>query len=279
MSERTPNVTKTVAWFMAQKGVIKFEEDEATYKLADAVIKASNFEKFPLRKGDSVEIGIKENVVTFLRKKKSETKSEPKGSEEAYEPTPEEEKGVVEPEKPKSVPQTESNTPIVDGSMRELTVFAVAQNKKVVKFTELKDAGWFQIDEAIQAMDYTTIGLVARNKVMVLFNDKTVVSLAKVFSEPAETAQDKPSEAKTHPATTSTPAPAQTAKKEWKPTSQYNDDRQTSIEAQAAVNAASNVASRVAASISPAPTANVINNMIRAIAESNFALIQELKKK
>ena len=266
-----PNPVKLVSWFMASKGVIKFTNDETTYKLAEAVVKVSNFEKFPLAKGDKVEVGIKEGIVTFLRKQKSDApKAEGHGSEEAYEPTPEEEKGTVEPEKPKSPAPAEANPPIVDGGVRELTVFAVAANKKVVKFLECKDAGWFQIAEAIQAQDYKVIGLEAKKKANVLITENTVMSFQKVASEPAETAQ--------------------AAKKEWKPASSYDTaEKQTSIEAQAAVNAANEVAGQVAAAITVTsrkedgtiapPTANVINNIIRAIAESNFALIQELKKK
>jgi len=286
-----PNPVKLVSWFMASKGVIKFANDETTYKLAEAVVKASNFEKFPLAKGDKVEVGIKEGIITFLRKQKSDApKAEGHGSEEAYEPTPEEEKGTVEPEKPKAPAPAEANPPIVDGGVRELTVFAVAANKKVVKFLECKDAGWFQIDAAIQAQDYKVIGLEAKKKANVFITENTVMSFQKVASEPAETPQAAPSATNTAPATTSAHAPAQAAKKEWKPASSYDTaEKQTSIEAQAAVNAANDVAGQVAAAITVTsrkedgtiapPTANVINNIIRAIAESNFALIQELKKK
>ena len=282
--DKQGNEIKLIAWHLVAKNLVKFVNDDASYKLTDKVLAANDFAKFPLSKGDKVEVGIKDGLITFLRKQKSETKSEPKGSEEAYEPTPEEEKGVVEPEKPKPVPQTESNTPIVDGSMRELTVFAVAQNKKVVKFLEVKDAGWFQIDEAIQAQDYAVIGLQAKLKVSVKIVENKVVSLAKVGSEPAEqpkTTTSSPANAKVEPtAAPAAQAPVQAAKKEWKPVSSYdNDGRQKSIEAQAAVNAASNVAARIGASLPQAPTANVVNAMIRAVAESNFALIQELKNK
>jgi hypothetical protein len=266
-----PNPIKLVAWFMAAKNVIKFANDDTTYKLGEAVIKASNFEKFPLSKGDKVEVGITDGIIIYLRKQKSvPQESESKGSEEAYEPTPAE-------EKPINTLGTEDTTTI-----KQLTVFAVAANKKVVKFLECKDAGWFQISETIQAQDYATIGLIAKNKVQVTFNDKTVISLVKVASEAPQqekTTTSSPANAKVEPtAAPAAQAPAQAAKKEWKPYSQ-DSGVQKSIEAQAAVNAASNVAGRIGASLPQAPTASVVNNMIRAIAESNFALIQELKSK
>ena len=280
-----PNQIKIVAWFMAAKNVIKFANDDTTYKLAEAVVKASNFEKFPLSKGDKVEVGIKEGVVTFLRKQKSDApKAESHGSEEAYEPTPEEEKGTVEPEKPKAPAPAEANPPIVDGGVRELTVFAVAANKKVVKFLEVKDAGWFQIDEAIQAQDYKVIGLEARHKANVKIVENKVVSFAKVASEPAEqpkTATSSPVNAKVEPtAAPAAQAPVQAAKKEYRPYSTSdNDSRQLSIEAQSSINAACDVVGRVAAALPQAPTANVINSMVKAVAEANHQLLQELKKK
>ena len=285
MADRKPNEVKLIAWHLVAKNLVKFVNDDKSYKLTDKVIAANDFTKYPLSKGTSVEVGIVDDTITYLRKQKSDApKSESKGSEEAYEPTPAEEAGTVEPEKPKAPAPAEANPPVVDGGVRELTVFAVAANKKVVKFLEVKDAGWFQIDEAIQAQDYAVIGLQAKNKVSVKIVENKVVSLAKVGSEPAEqpkTATSSPANAKVEPmAGSAVQTPTQAPKKEWKSSSSYdNDGRQKSIEAQAAVNAASNVAARIGASLPQAPTANVVNAMIRAVAESNFALIQELKNK
>jgi len=314
MVERKPNEVKIVGWLLVAKKLIKFANDETSYKISDNVMAKSNFDKFPLKKGDTVEVSIAEGVVTYIRKQKSDApKAEGYGSEEAYEPTPEEEAGPTPKveavdtrlDKPTPAPTPKVEAPKVEGTTSTvLTVFAVAANKKVVKFLECKDAGWFQIDEAIQAQDYKVIGLEARHKANVKIVENKVVSFAELASEPAEQPKtatssqgDVQSERIATPSTTS--APAQAAKKEWKPynaqgkddywTNKFEHDKahfnvkesekQLSIEAQAAVNSANEVAGRVAASISPAPTANVINNMIRAVAESNFALIQELKSK
>jgi hypothetical protein len=301
MVERKPNEVKIVAWLLVAKKLIKFANDETSYKINDNVMEKSNFDKFPLKKGDAVEVGIAEGVITYIRKQKNDApKAEGHGSEEAYEPTPEEEAGPtskVEAPAPKSEPVAPH--PVAESGVRELTVFAVAANKKVVKFLEVKDDGWYQISPEIQAQDYAAIGLIAKNKVKVTFNDKTVTSLVKVASEATEqpkTAPSSPTNAKVEPTSASAvqaPVAAPTAKKEWKPTSQYNDDRQTSIEAQASVNSACEVAGQVASAIANAsrvvdkdgnvttnaPTANIINRMIRAIAEENYVLIQDLKKK
>ena len=288
MAERKINDKKLVAWFMAAKNVIKFANDDTTYKLAEAVIKASNFDKFPLSKGDKVEVAITDGVVTYLRKQKSETKGQ--GSEEAYEPTASEEAGTVEPEKPKApapapkvVEPVKESAPTGPGS-QELTVFAVAANRKVVKFLEIKDSGWYQVSEELQKQDYVTIGLIAKSKVMVLLNDKTVVSCARIVSEPAEqpkTTTSSPANAKVEPtAAPAAQAPVQAPKKEWRPySSNDNDGRQLSIEAQSSINAACDVVGRVAAALPQAPTANVINSMVKAVAEANHQLLQELKKK
>jgi hypothetical protein len=289
MVERTPNEIKIIDWFMQKKAVIKFNGDDTTYKLSETVIKASNFEKFPLQKGDKVEVAITDGVVTFLRKQKSDApKAESHGSEEAYEPTPEEEAGPT-PKVEQKVEAPKIEAPTSDA--KELTVYAIAANKKVVKFLEIKDDGWYQIAENIQAMNYDTIGLKAKNKVKVVFNDKTITYLAKVASEPAEQPKTATSsQGDVQSERIATPATTQAPKKEWKPSSSYDTaEKQTSIEAQAAVNSACEVAAKVAAAITTTsrkddgtiapPTANVINNIIRAIAESNFALIQELKSK
>jgi len=275
---------KILAWHLIAKNLLKFVGDEKSYHLADNVLKANDFIKYPIRKGDSLSVDIKDDTVIFLRKAKPESssKSESKGSEEAYEPTPEEEAPKVTPkvETPTPTPQT---TPTVVGEERELTIFAVAANKKVLKFTECKDEGWFQIDESIQAQDYNVIGLVARNRVRVQIVENKVVSLVKVASEAPQPSQDKPSEAKeakVEQTPVQTPKEAPTPKKEWKPASSYDTaEKQTSIECQACINASCQVVGMVASSLPQAPTANVLNQMIRAVAIENYNLLQDLKKK
>jgi hypothetical protein len=282
--EKKPNEVKMIAWHLVAKNLIKFTDAETSYKLADAVLKASNFEKYPLRKGDKVEVGIKEGVVTFLRKQKSESKQEPKGSEEAYEPTPEEEAPKVAPAPTPKVESPKVAEPTVAGEIKELTIHGVAANKKVVKFAECKDAGWFQIAEDIQAQDYKAIGLEAKNKVRVQIVENKIISLVRVASEATEQAKtptSSPETAKVEP--TAAPAvqpPTQAPKKEWKPAPSYDSaEKQTSIECQACINASCQVVGMMAANIDPKPTANVLNSMISAIARENYNLLQELKKK
>jgi len=288
MSDR---VQKQISWFLVAKSLIKFVNDEKSYKLSEKVMAANDFKKYPLLKNDTADVSIEDGVVTYLRKvKKDAPKVEDKVSEEAYEPTPDEEQLKVVAPSPTPEVKKEIVTPSVNGEVKEFTIFAVSADKKVVKFTEIKDAGWFQIDPSIQAKNYQDIGFIAKNKAKVQIVEKNVISFEKVVGEAPVKATEQPktvtssqADVKSEP----TPASANTAsvaaptvKKEWKPyNSQETDSRQRSIEAQAAVNSANDTVGRIAAQIDPKPTASVINAMIRAIAESNFALIQELKTK
>ncbi len=303
MAERKPNEIKFVAWFMAVKGVIKFANDDTTYKLGDAVIKASNFDKFPLFKGDKVEVGINEGVVTFLRKQKSEQPKEQLNSkpssqtEVEKEDVPSNSTTVPTDSTPVKVEEKQEE-PKLTGEIKELTVYAVSGDKRVVKFLEIKEQGWFDVSDELKKLDYPTIGLVGKSKLKVNIVGKEIVSVEKLATEATQPRQDAPVEAKevkVEPTSVrggikpdndevyrekSTTATTSAPKKEWKPSSSYDStEKQTSIEAQASVNSACDVVGRVAASISPAPTASIINNMIRSVAEANYSLIQELKKK
>jgi hypothetical protein len=302
--EKKPNEVRKIIWYIASKNLIKFEGTEGSYKLSDKVLAANDFVKFPLSKGDSVEVGIIDNTVTYLRKSKSDApKQEPttsvdvQGSEEVYEPTPEEEAPKVAP----------TPAPVqVTGEIKELTIFAVSGDKRFIKFVETKESGWQGVSADIQKQDYPTIGMTARSRVKVQINENTVISVEKVAVEAPQVSQDQPSEA-TNAKVESTPVQAQTtttqapvAKKEYKPT--YNpqakddywtkkaehdkehfdvkeSDKQLSFEAQCALTASAEIVGRIAATISPAPTASVITAMVGVIAEANFKLIQTLKNK
>lgn len=273
MSVEKKNEVRTVTWLLVAKNLIKFVGDDNSYPLAENVIAKSNFAKFPILKGDSVEVDIKEGKVVYLRKVKADAPKQEAVTTETVQPNPEPVKQEVKKEAP----------PIqVAGEWKELTVYAVTTDKKVVKFTEIKDEGWKQIDPTIQALDYKEVGLIAKNRVKVQIVENNVVAVQKVASQAPQTPVAAPTASdnvKKDATPVQAPVQASSPKKEWKPASQYNDDRQNSIECQAMINSACEVVGQVAASVSPAPTASVINNMIKAIAESNYQLLQDLKKK
>ena len=302
------NVQKQVNWFLKAKNLIKFIDSEVTYKLSDPLLQAVNSSTEPILKGDKVEVGIKDGIVVYLSKVKKDVPKveEPKAKVEEPKVTP----------TPAPTPEVKKEA-VISSDVKELTVFAVAANKKVVKFTEIKDDGWFTIDPSIQAKDYAVIGLQAKNKAKVQIVEKNVISFEKVAGEAPVNATEQP---KTGTSSTdnakSEPTPVKAAeapKKEWKPQFQGKDDywaekakldkehydvkdseKQKSIEIQSAINSASQAAGLVAAAITNvlgvtkneegkdvtnAPTANTISNMINAIAKNNYQLLQELKSK
>lgn len=296
---------RKISWLLIAKKLVKFEGDEKKYPLSDNVIATSDFLKSPIIKNDSVEVDIKDGQVIYLKKATPSTAKTEEPKVEAPEATPEvkkEEPIVKEPEPPVATPPEAKS----EGSIQqEFTIFAVSGDKKFIKFTEIKDQGWFATSDEIRSRDYVKEGIVARNKAIITVQDKNLIAIATLA--PQQTTQEAPSEVKTAETVQATPeapkqAPVaqQTAKKEWKPTynAQTKDDywtkkaehdkehfdvkeseKQLSIEVQCAVGQACNLVGQVAASISPAPTANVINSMVEVIAKANFELIQSLKKK
>jgi len=59
---------KTVAWMAPKRKTIKFEGDEDSLQIADNVMEKVDFEKFPIIKGDIVEVSVKDEEVIFLKK-------------------------------------------------------------------------------------------------------------------------------------------------------------------------------------------------------------------
>jgi len=147
------NEQKTVAWFIVKQSLIKFEGEEDSVSVSDKVMSVSNFEKYPIRKGDTVEIDIKDEEVTFLRKVKIEktTTSKPKKEETV-------------------ALNANVNT-------KKVTIFAVAGNKKVVKFE--KDGQWIKVSQTVQNQNFDDIGLVAGNSVSVNLVNEEIASVKK----------------------------------------------------------------------------------------------------
>jgi hypothetical protein len=166
------NETKTVSWFIAKKALIKFEGEEDSRNICDKVMAVSNFEKYPILKGDTVEVGFKDEEVAFLRKVKGVKKSFAK-------------------KETKSTP-----VDISDAKEQQVRIFAVAGNKKVLKFE--KDGDWIPISTELQEKDFSALGLVAGNNVTVRLSDGTIVGVENVSNEsPVETNTDNESKSAT----------------------------------------------------------------------------------
>jgi len=149
---KKPNEQKVVSWFIVKKSLIKFEGEEDSVSVSDTVMNVSDFDKYPIEKGDTVEMDIKNDEVSFLRKVKGK-KSEPKKEE-----------------------NTKTNTD-EKSDVKKVTIFAVAVNKKVVKFE--KDGQWIHVSESLQKKNYDDIGLVAGNIVSVTLVNDEIASIKK----------------------------------------------------------------------------------------------------
>lgn len=162
------NETKVVSWFFPKKALIKFDDSEDSLSVSDKVMTVSDFVKYPVLKGDTVEVGIKDDEVAFLRKVKGAKKS-----------------SSAKQETPKPSGATET---------KEVRIFAVAGNKKVVKFA--KDDEWIPVAETVQSQDYDSIGLVAGNTVAVTLEDGTITLVRSVETKSESTSNKTPPSAK-----------------------------------------------------------------------------------
>jgi len=173
------NVKKTVAWFIAKKALIKFAEGDDSYTVADNVMKASDFEKYPISKGDTVEVSIEDEEVTFMKKDTTEKKEEPKTE------APKEE--VAE------VVEEDVQTFVVEGVFTN-----TKENKKSVKFKDEKINGkkWTVISEELAKSEFKDIGLVANNSVSVVISDG-VITKVTVLGEVEAPKEEKKAESKT----------------------------------------------------------------------------------
>lgn len=159
MSER---IKKVVNWFLLDKNppLIKFQGDEDSAVVSEKVIAASNFEKYPIRKGDSVEVSIEGNEVVFLRKENKFAK------------------------KPNTT-KTETNPAGSSASeTKELTVTAI-YNGESVKFEEENINGkkWTKLSDELKGKDLKSIGLVANNKVKITLVDGVISSVESLTKE------------------------------------------------------------------------------------------------
>ncbi len=152
---KKPNEQKIVSWFVVNKSLIKFDGEEESISVSNTVMDVSDFEKYPIGKGDTVEVGTKNDEVSFLRKIKTDKPAKSGKKEE------------------KSVDITGGNTEIKD----DITIFAVAGNKKVVKFE--KDGAWIKVSSAVQKQSFDDIGLVAGNLVSVTLVNGDIASITK----------------------------------------------------------------------------------------------------
>lgn len=135
---KIPNVQKVIKLLSKVDAKIKFEGDEVTYQLAPAVLEKVDFDKYKIRSGSTVEVGIVDTTVNFLKKIKVE------------------EQGT-----------TSTPAPSLDPTMKQYTLQSVAASKAVVKFKDYQPESWIQVKEDLQKLDFQALGIVARATVSV----------------------------------------------------------------------------------------------------------------
>lgn len=166
---------KIVAWFLPKKALIKFEGEDDSFPLSSKVMEVANFEKYPILKGDAVDVSVENNEVTFLRKVSGGKKSTEIKSE--------------------SSATTSSNTS--SGEVKRLKVVGIFQGESV-KFNEkINNKQWCKLSDELKTKDLRSIGLVANNEVDVTISNGIIVAVnlinavkseSKEFSKSAENA-------------------------------------------------------------------------------------------
>jgi len=127
--------------------MIKFDGDEDAISVADNVMEVSDFDKYPIMKGDSVNVIVENEEVVFLRKvkgaKKKTTSQETKNDEASVEDTITKE------------------------------VYCVSQYG--LKF--VGDKKWTNFSDELQKKDLKSLGVVAKNTVVASISNGKIVDI------------------------------------------------------------------------------------------------------
>lgn len=131
-------IKMTVKWLVTAKKMVKFNESEDAYILADDVTAEG------WKTGDSVEVEIKDNVV--IKMVKVEKKEEVKKEEKKETPKVKEPVAVrIQPEEPQAVEEQPEEVQIVNW-----TVAVYSKKNQVIKFEEQSsEKYWYPIKESI----------------------------------------------------------------------------------------------------------------------------------
>ena len=154
-------VSKVVAWCVPKRALIKFDGEDDSVTISKNVIEKIDFAKYPLAKGDTVDVSIEGEEVVYIRKS-SDTSSAQEEKVEAKEEVKAEEK--VE-------------TKASDDSV-ELTKEVYCVSKYGLKF--VGDNDWTNFIDELQKKDFRSMGVVARNIITVVIKNGKIVEIKKV---------------------------------------------------------------------------------------------------
>lgn len=146
-------VQKVVSWFLPKKSLIKFEDSDDSLSLSSKVIEVANFEKYPILKGDVVDVSIENDEVVFLRK----VSGAKKASSES--------------------PKTEEKKESSSKEVKKLTVVGVWQNESI-KFNEkINNKQWVKLSDSLKTQNLESIGFVANNEVEVTLENNIITDV------------------------------------------------------------------------------------------------------
>ena len=148
MASKKKGTEKVVDWFLPNKSLIKFQGEEDSIAVAENVMNKSNFDKYPVLKGDTVEVTEKDDEVTFLRKVKGASKK-----------------------KESTEKKKESNTEIDETITKEV----VCVSQYGVKF--VGDEKWTNFSDELQKQDVKAMGAVAKNTITVSMSKGKIVDI------------------------------------------------------------------------------------------------------
>lgn len=167
-------ISKIVAWCVPKRALIKFDGDDDSVTISQNVLDKTDFAKYPLAKGDTVDVSIDGEEVVYIRKS-SDTSSAKEEKVEAKEEAKAEEK--VE-------------TKASDDSV-ELTKEVYCVSKYGLKF--VGDNDWTNFTDELQKKDFRLMGVVARNTITVVLKDGKIVEIKKVEAKKSESKEEKSS--------------------------------------------------------------------------------------
>lgn len=164
-------IIKVVSWFVVKRALIKFDGDEDSMTINEALMTKSDFVKNPILKGDTVEVTIKDEEIVSIKKSGSQATA------------PKEEK--VEEEKVEEK--------VVETKGEELTKEVYCVSKYGLKF--VGDNDWTNWIDELQNVDMRSLGVVAKNTITVVLQDGKIVEIKKVEA-PAKATEEKPASTK-----------------------------------------------------------------------------------
>jgi len=153
-------VSKIVAWCVPKRALIKFDGDDDSITISKNVLDKTDFAKYPLAKGDTVDVSIEGDEVVYIRKSGDASPVKEEAKEEA-----------------KTEEKVETKAEASVDSV-ELTKEVYCVSKYGLKF--VGDNDWTNFTDELQKKDVRSMGVVAKNTITVVLQAGKIVEIKKV---------------------------------------------------------------------------------------------------